>query len=159
VALLTLPGSGASVSMAGAALALITAAGYALYVLLAGRLSMDMGPLRMALWVTAGSAVAAIAPAVVREGAAVPAGTQAWLVVVGQAVLFMAALGCYYAGLRRLGAARASLLDTAQPLVAVVAGAWILGERLFPLQLLGVLIIVSSVAGAAALALGRANPP
>jgi drug/metabolite transporter (DMT)-like permease len=159
VGLLTLPGTGASVSMLGVALALLTAAGYALYVLLASFLSRTMDPIRMALWVTAGTTAAAVWPAFLREGGATPVGLDAVLVVVSQALLFIGALGCFYAGLRRLGAARASLLDTGQPLVAAAAGALLLGERLLPLQLLGVLVITSSVAGAAALALRRESSP
>lgn len=153
VGLLTLPGSGGSVSVLGTSLALTAAAGYAVYVIVAGQLSLAMDPLEMAMWVIAGSAAAALGPALLREGTPLPQGAGAWAIVIGQALLFVTALTTYYAGLRRVGAARASLLDTGQPLVAAVAGGLLLGERLIGLQLLGVAMIVGSVAGAAGLAM------
>ena len=153
VTLLTLPGSAGSVSALGVALVLITACGYALYVVLAGRLSRVMDPLRMSLWVIVGSTLSASVPALLREGASLPAGAGAWAVIGGQALMFIMALGTFYAGLRRVGPARSALLDTGQPLVAAVAGGLLLGERLVVLQVIGVLLIVSSVVGAALLSL------
>ena len=44
---------------------------------------------------------------------------------------------CFYAGLRRLPAAEAGVIATSEPLVAIVAAAWFLGESLRPTQMLG----------------------
>lgn len=157
VTLLSLPVSDGPVSVLGVALVLVTACGYALYVVLAGGLSRHMAPLRMSLWVIAGSTLAAVGPALVREGTSFPVGLGAWALVGGQALLLVTALATFYAGLRRLGPARSALMDTGQPLVAAVAGGLLLGERLVAVQVIGILLIVSSVAAAALLALRSAH--
>ncbi len=51
--------------------------------------------------------------------------------------------GLFYAGLRRLPAAEASILATTEPLVAVVAAALFLGERLGAWQLLGAGLVLT----------------
>ena len=59
----------------------------------------------------------------------------------------------FYAGLRWLPAAEASVIATAEPLVVIVAAAVFLGERLGPLQLVGALLVL-----AAALLASRGKP-
>lgn len=51
--------------------------------------------------------------------------------------------GLFYAGLRRLPAAETSILATTEPLVAVVAAALFLDERLRPWQLLGAGLVLT----------------
>lgn len=59
----------------------------------------------------------------------------------------------FYAGLRTLPAAEASVIATAEPLVVIVAAAIFLGERLGPMQIVGALFVL-----AAALLASRDKP-
>lgn len=76
--------------------------------------------------------------------ATVPAG--AWFGLIGIAVFATAlAVQAFYAGARRVGAARASLLSTVEP-VYTISLAWILlGEALAPAQILGGTLIIGAV--------------
>ena len=51
--------------------------------------------------------------------------------------------GLFYAGLRRLPAAQTSILATTEPLVAVLAAALFLDERLRPVQLIGAVFVLT----------------
>ncbi|MEO5987379.1 MAG: DMT family transporter [Candidatus Eisenbacteria bacterium] len=62
--------------------------------------------------------------------------------------------GLFYAGLRRLQASEASILATTEPLVAVVAAALFLNERLAPWQMVGAGLVLTS----AVLASRQGNP-
>jgi drug/metabolite transporter (DMT)-like permease len=50
----------------------------------------------------------------------------------------------FYAGLRRLAAAETSVIATAEPLVAILAAAMFLHERLRPLQFLGAALVLAA---------------
>jgi drug/metabolite transporter (DMT)-like permease len=74
------------------------------------------------------------------------------------------ALVAFYAGLRRLGPTRTALVDTVQPVIAVVVGMAVLGEALERGRALGIALVVVAVAGLPLLAGGlrrptRANEP
>jgi drug/metabolite transporter (DMT)-like permease len=73
-------------------------------------------------------------------------GAEAWLWAAA-AVLIGATIpiGCFYAGVKRVGASAAGLLSTAEPLVTVVLAYAVLGESLSAPQLLGGALIVASV--------------
>jgi len=60
---------------------------------------------------------------------------------------------CFYAGLKRLPAAEAGIIATAEPVVAILAAFVFLGEGLTPGQIVGAVLVV----GAAVLA-ARGNP-
>ncbi len=64
-------------------------------------------------------------------------------------------IACFYTGVKRVGAAVAGLLSTAEPLVTVLLAYIVLGESLTALQLAGGGLIVTSVA---ALSLERRRP-
>ena len=53
---------------------------------------------------------------------------------------------CFITGIRLLGAPRAAILATLEPVVGVALAAWLLNEQPSPLQLVGgVLILVAAV--------------
>jgi drug/metabolite transporter (DMT)-like permease len=75
-----------------------------------------------------------------------PISPTGWLWIGAIALVStIVAAGCFLAGLRRLGPARAATLSTVEPLFTVVFAAITLGERLTPLELLGGLIILAGV--------------
>jgi len=54
-------------------------------------------------------------------------------------------IGAFYAGAQRLGAARAALVSTVEPIFTIVAAGLIFGERLTVIQLLGGALILGAV--------------
>ncbi len=64
------------------------------------------------------------------------------MAVIGTIVAFL----LLTAGLARLPAADASVISTVEPAVAVVLGAVLLGEPVAALQVLGVVLVLGSVA-------------
>lgn len=89
----------------------------------------------------------------VLDAAAVPA--DAWLGVLGVGVVSTAvAVQTFYAGIRRVGAAQASLISTVEPVWTVVLATLLLSETLTPIQLLG----GAAVIGAVVLSQARPRP-
>jgi drug/metabolite transporter (DMT)-like permease len=75
---------------------------------------------------------------------AIPGAAGPLLVGVGFVASFLA-IQTFYAGTRRIGAARAALLSTVEPVV-IVALAWlVLDQRLAPVQLAGAALIIVGV--------------
>lgn len=144
VVLLSAPGASSGVTGAGVAMVAVSTVGYALYVVLAGALAPAEDPLVTAAFVTGGAGLTALLTAVARGGVTMP--DAASLAVIGvMAVLTLVAMSAYYVGIAVLGAVRASLLDAAQPVVAVVVGTLWLGERLVALQFLGITVVIAAV--------------
>lgn len=75
-----------------------------------------------------------------------PSSAEGWWIV--GAVIVLATIipvVTFLAGLKRIGATEASLLSTLEPVVTVVLAAWIYGEMLRPLSLLGGGLILAAV--------------
>ena len=65
----------------------------------------------------------------------------------------------FLASLPRIGAARASLLSTVEPVVTLVLAAALLGDRLSPIQLAGGALVLFAVITVQGLHLRRPGPP
>jgi len=88
-----------------------------------------------------------------------PTGAGGWAVGVAIAVIpTMVAISLFMAGLPRVGASRAALLSTVEPVVTVVLAAILLGERLSPIQAVGGLLVVLAVVVVQASHLWRPGP-
>ena len=75
---------------------------------------------------------------------AVPSSAWPLLVAVGLVASFLA-IQTFYAGARRIGAAKAALVSTVEPPIIVVL-AWVfLGQTLAPIQLVGAALILTGV--------------
>jgi drug/metabolite transporter (DMT)-like permease len=74
----------------------------------------------------------------------VPDGT--WPALLGLGLLATAlAIGAFYAGVRRVGGARASLISTVEPVYTVALAVLLFGEQLTALQLAGGALVVGAV--------------
>jgi drug/metabolite transporter (DMT)-like permease len=74
----------------------------------------------------------------------VPDGT--WLAILGLGLVATAiAIQTFYAGVKRVGGARASLISTVEPVYTVVLAMLLFGERLTPMQLLGGALVIVAV--------------
>ena len=75
-----------------------------------------------------------------------PIPDSALLPILGVAtVAGIVPIGAFYAGAQRLGAARAALISTVEPIYTIVAAGYLFGERLAPLQLVGGALILGAV--------------
>jgi len=71
---------------------------------------------------------------------------EAWLGVLGVGIVSTAlAVQTFYAGVRRIGAAQASLVSTVEPVYTIVLATLLFGELLTPIQLLGGILVISAV--------------
>lgn len=72
--------------------------------------------------------------------------TDAWWTIAGQVLCAtVIAILAFFAGVRLIGAGRAAIVSTLEPVCAAILGFILLGERLNPWQLGGGLLVVGSV--------------
>jgi drug/metabolite transporter (DMT)-like permease len=76
--------------------------------------------------------------------AEIPAPAWGGIVGVGAVSTFVA-IQAFYAGAHRIGAARASLVSTVEPIWTIVLAGFLFGEHLAPLQLVGGALILGGV--------------
>jgi drug/metabolite transporter (DMT)-like permease len=75
-----------------------------------------------------------------------PRSAAGWAVAIGIAIVpTMFAISLFLASLPRVGAARASLLSTWEPVVTVLLAVAFLGDRLSPLQVVGGALVLLAV--------------
>lgn len=130
----------------GVGLLVAASVAYALYVVLAGGAVARYGALVSTTVVVTGAA-ASFLVAAMATGAAAPTTPAARWAAVGMAVVStVLAFGLLNAGLARLSPARTAVIATSEPVMAVLLGAMLLGERLTVPQLLGMAAVVASIA-------------
>jgi drug/metabolite transporter (DMT)-like permease len=88
--------------------------------------------------------VAAVATGRSIDPPSVPAAAWPLLILVGFLASFLA-IQTFYAGTRRIGAAKAALISTFEPLIIVVLAWLLLDQRLAPIQLVGAALILTGV--------------
>jgi drug/metabolite transporter (DMT)-like permease len=71
---------------------------------------------------------------------------DAWLPLLGIGLLSTAiAIQAFYAGVRRVGAARAALISTIEPVYTIAMAMLLFGERLAPVQVAGGALVIAAV--------------
>jgi drug/metabolite transporter (DMT)-like permease len=135
-------------NLVGALCVLLTALGFAAYFLMSERWTREIGSSRYTLCAMTGAAAALAVHGLVRGKAiglaAIDATGWALLALLAVACMFVPAL-LQAEGVRRIGAQRGALVSTTGP-PTTIALAWLaFDERLSPLQLLGVALIVGGV--------------
>ncbi|GAB3625563.1 multidrug DMT transporter permease [Pandoraea terrae] len=135
----------------GMALAICAALIYSCYIVIGARVTRDMDA-RVTATVVCGAATLSFgAMALWRTAAGAPlqwpAAGAGWAALAAIAVFStVVAILTFFAGLQRLGAGRASMLSTLEPVVTVLLAAWLLGETLSVAQLCGGALILAGVA-------------
>jgi len=153
-------GGGVDIDRVGIAFALGAAGTFALYLAGAEAVLHRTTPMAGAMWVSGSAALGLAVFAAVTGSARLPHGWDRWTPVLGMALFSAGAFVCLFAGLRRLGAVRTSIISATEPLTAALLAAVFLGETIHPGTVVGGgLILVAAVA--ASLARGRrpAEPP
>ena len=142
---LVLLGAGSSaLDTTGALMGFGAAVTYTAYILVADGPLAEIPPLVLsALVCTGAAAVFVVAGGAagtldVGDGAA-----PAWLVLTG--LVSVAAILCFFAGLRRVGPSTASILSTAEPVTTVVLAFAVLGDGLALAQLAGGGLVLAAV--------------
>jgi drug/metabolite transporter (DMT)-like permease len=134
-ALVVAAGGDVHVSGPGVALALSSAASFAVYLIVSHRVAPRTDALTTATWVALGAGLSFVTAGVV---------TGAFQAIDGHLPLMLAngvatasAFSFMFAGLQRLGPAPTAVVMTLEALFAIVLAGLFLGESLGPLQLLG----------------------
>ena len=139
-------GNQGSFSWTGVAFGLGAAVSYALYLLFSAQVLKTVDPLVGTAVICTSAAGAYLAYGLASASLQTALPLQAWLALAGMAILstFVAML-CLFAAIRAIGAARASIISTLEPLVTVVLSMLLLAETLLPLQLLGGGLILAGI--------------
>lgn len=137
----------AGVSLYGVALTLVSAAIYALYVIVSSRFSSDIPAETAAAHLAQACAVFFVIAGAWRGELAVPATATAWGLIVAIAVVCtVIALRSFLAGLALVGPARASVASSVEVLITITLAVGFLGERIGPREVAGGVLILGAVA-------------
>jgi drug/metabolite transporter (DMT)-like permease len=142
--LMTRPSNG-SVDPFGATLILASAFGYSCYVVAARKTTAHLPSEAVAAHVFLGAAVAFTAAALVRGEVPVAAAPDSLAYAIALAIVAtLLPILLFLKGLKLIGAARAGIIGTLEPLVTVVLAAAILGSTLGPVQMVGGALIIAA---------------
>jgi drug/metabolite transporter (DMT)-like permease len=159
-AIVVVAGHGLDISTAGVLFALGSALAFAVYLMGADAVLKKTNSLTGSMWVSAAAALALGAFALVTGEGQWPVGARQWAPVLASAAFTAGAFACLFAGLRRLGAVRASIIAATEPLSATLLAVVFLGEPLRPQTVAGgVLILAGAVTASIARRRIPAEPP
>lgn len=129
----------------GIGLGVLAAAVYAVYILLGNRLTQNTHPLAATLVVLSTAAVGNGAFAI-SSGSSLPHSVGAWL-AIGAIALFstVLAIAAFLSGIKRIGAAQASIISTLEPVITLVLGVALLQESISVSQLMGGALVLTAV--------------
>jgi drug/metabolite transporter (DMT)-like permease len=119
---------------------------YTAYILLSERVMARVPAVGASAVIMSGAGAAFVVIASAQGELRAPASADGWLAVIALAVIpTMVAISTFLAGLPRVGAARASLLSTWEPVVTVVLAVVLFADRFTVVQALGGLLILAAV--------------
>lgn len=147
---------GLDISHAGIAFALGSATAFAFYLMGAERTLRATTSLAGAAWVAGSASTGLAAYSMLARDVATPAGAQ-WLPVIGMGVFTAGAFVALFAGLRRIGAVRTSIIAALEPLSTAVLAVMFLSEPVRAGTVAGgLLILIGAIT--ASLARGGTEP-
>lgn len=119
---------------------------YTGYILIGERVMSSVPAVAASAVIMSGAALAFCILAALNHQLALPRNASGWAVGVGIALFpTMVAISLFLAGLPRVGAARAALLSTWEPVVTVLLAVAILGDRLTIVQVIGGVLVLVAV--------------
>ncbi|MEV4657440.1 DMT family transporter [Micromonospora sp. NPDC049301] len=144
--LVLLGAGGVSFHPLGALLAFASALTYTVYILVADTVVHRLAPVVLSALVMVGAAGALGARALLTGGVDLDVEPSGWFWLACIAVVStVVAMLTFFAGLKRTGPSTAAILSTFEPVVTTALAAFILGESLAPVQLVGGALVLSSV--------------
>ncbi|WP_148575574.1 DMT family transporter [Nocardioides caldifontis] len=146
--LLVLVGAGAvGFEAAGVAFAFGAALTYTVYILVADTTVHQLHPIPLSALVMTGAAAALALRAALTGGVRLDFESAGWLWIAFIAVVStVGAMLAFFAGLKLVGPSTASILSAFEPVTTTVLAAVTLGELLTPVQLVGGILVLASVA-------------
>ncbi|TMG60066.1 MAG: DMT family transporter, partial [Chloroflexi bacterium] len=133
---------------------------YTTFILLGERVMRAAPAVAASAVMMSATAVVLCIVAAIEGRLALPRTVDGWAVSVGIAIVpTMIAISLFLAGLPRIGAARASLLSTLEPVVTVALAVALLGDRFSFLQAAGGVLVLLAVVVVQAAHLWRPGLP
>lgn len=130
----------------GVAATLAAGGMYAVYITASRAVLDDVDERVLTAYVMPAAACSYLAYGAATGSLTVPTTTSGWAIVVGLAIVAtVVPVFTFFAGLKRVGASRAGVLSTFEPVTAVVLGVAFLGETVTPPMVLGSALILSTV--------------
>jgi drug/metabolite transporter (DMT)-like permease len=130
----------------GLVFAIAAPAIYTAYILLSERVMNRVPAVGASAVIMSGAGIAFAIIALFQGELRTPPSADGWLVVLALALIpTMIAISTFLAGLPRVGAARASLLSTWEPVVTVILAVVIFSDRFSVVQAVGGLLILAAV--------------
>jgi drug/metabolite transporter (DMT)-like permease len=129
----------------GALMAVTAALIYSIYIIVGTNVMKHVSAIQSStiIFASAGAVYGALTFA---NGAHLPAGNSGWLAMLGIIVLStIIPVVTFLAGLERIGPTNAAMLSTLEPIVTVLLAAWLFGEKLMPIVMLGGGLILAAV--------------
>jgi drug/metabolite transporter (DMT)-like permease len=127
-------------------LALASPTVYTGYILIGERVMTAVPAVAASAVIMSGAALSFCILAALNHQLAPPQNASGWAVGIGIALLpTMVAISLFLAGLPRVGAARAALLSTWEPVVTVLLAVVLLGDQLSIVQVLGGVLVIAAV--------------
>jgi inner membrane transporter RhtA len=141
------PGVG-NIDVAGVSLAFLASLGLGAVVAVSGRVLRAGDSRPVTLYMATIAATFLIAFCFVQGGFALPHTAIGWLGFTAAALLYAFAMIAFFIAVSMIGPARSSMLCYAEPVVAAGLGVILLGETLTPVQIIGIALVVTALAGA-----------
>jgi drug/metabolite transporter (DMT)-like permease len=129
----------------GALMAITAALIYSVYIIVGTNVMKHVSAVQSSTVIFA-SAGAVYGLLTLVNGAQFPASSSGWLAMLGIIVIStIIPVVTFLAGLERIGPTNAAMLSTLEPVVTVLLAAWLFGDKLFPIVMLGGGLILSAV--------------
>ena len=129
----------------GALMAITAALIYSIYIIVGTNVMKHVSPVQSSTVIFA-SAGAVYGILTLVNGAQFPASNTGWLAMLGIIIIStIIPVVTFLAGLERIGPTNAAMLSTLEPIVTVLLAAWLFGDKLLPIVMLGGGLILVAV--------------
>lgn len=141
---LVLGSSFQTINKFGAALALISALIYAVYIMVSSRVIKEISPLVTSTFVTLFASFSILIAGITTQRINFDFTAQAWAAIIG-IILFstVTAIFGFFKGIELIGSTRASILSMIEPLVTIIFAYILFNDHLSAPQWLGAVLIIS----------------
>lgn len=157
-ALVVASAGGLDITTAGVVLALGSSVTFSLYLVGAERSVKATSSPAAAMWVSLSAATGLALFAAATDQARLPAGPAEWILVGGMGAFTAGAFFCLFAGLRRIGAVRTSIVASLEPVATALLALIFLGEALGAGVVGGGMLILAGAVTASVARRGVAEP-
>jgi drug/metabolite transporter (DMT)-like permease len=140
-----------SLNIAGVVLAMVAALGVAIVIAVSSRIFGAGDSRRVTLHMVAVAAAILIVICAAQGEFALPQTGVGWLGFIGNSAFYTFAIIGFFIAISMIGPLRVSLLSYAEPVAAAGLGVALLDEKLAPMQILGIAIVIIALMGATVL--------